>query len=167
MVLDLLYQIKSQNIEMSVLFWLFNDIFCFFITSDYTWLCINIFTFCIIMNQKKELQIVTKLKLPADITEQEMKDILQDIRKEYVPWETSDFVNELNKEQLIILFDLISTKDQSQREKKWDIIKQKIYESNESFKRILQKLKLTQIQFEEKKDHEENDTSLESLENQF
>jgi len=73
----------------------------------------------------------------------------------------------LSKEQLIILFDFISTKDQSQREKKWDIVKQKIHESNESFKRTLQKLKLTQIQFEEKKDQEENNNSLENLENQF
>lgn len=107
------------------------------------------------------------MKLPADITEQEMKDIMQDMWRDYAPWENSDFVNELNKEQLIILFDLISIKDQSQREKKWDIIKQKIHESNESFKRILQKLKLTQIQFEEKKEQEWNDTFLENLENQF
>lgn len=107
------------------------------------------------------------MKLPADITEQEMKDIMQDIWREYAPWENSDFVNELNKEQLTILFDLISTKDQSQREKKWDIVKQKIHESNESFKRILQNLKLTQIQFIEKKEQEGNDISIEKLEEQF
>lgn len=58
------------------------------------------------------------MKLPADITEQEMKYIMQDMWREYAPWEDSDFVNELSKEQLTILFDLISTKDQSQREKK-------------------------------------------------
>jgi hypothetical protein len=106
------------------------------------------------------------MKLPADITESEMKIILKEIRIDYAPEQSYDFIDQLSLENLKLLFDFISTKDPLEQDKKRKILEDKIHYSRLSVNVILQKIQLVKIQVDEKND-QDDDISIEKLENQF
>lgn len=107
------------------------------------------------------------MKLPADMTEEEMKAVLIDIRKEYLPDASFEFISSLWRDDLVVLFDLIATKDSKEQEKKWKNIEQKLHSSRASIHMILQKIQMVKIQLKEKKDQSDDTQSLEDIENKF
>lgn len=107
------------------------------------------------------------MKLPTDITENEMKEILIDMWKEYVPDQSYEFISKLSWKYLKQLFDLIGTKDPSEQAKKWKIMEEKLHFAREAIKMILQKTKLVKIQIDEIKDQKNDWESLVDLEKYF
>ena len=100
------------------------------------------------------------------MSETEMKRVLVDIRKEYLPDQSYDFIDQLSEEQLRQLLDLIGTKDKTQQEKKWMVVSEKLHFAKSSLNMLLQKIRVIKIQIDEKKDQNHWE-SLESLEKQF
>lgn len=107
------------------------------------------------------------MKLPIAISESEMRRILVDIRKEYLPDQSYDFIVQLSEEQLRQLLDLIATKDKKEQERKWKTIHEKIGFAKGYLNMILQKVRVVKIQIDEKKDQNKNWASLENVENRF
>jgi hypothetical protein len=95
-----------------------------------------------------------------------MKIILKEIRIDYAPEQSYDFIDQLSLENLKLLFDFISTKDPLEQDKKRKILEDKIHYSRLSVNVILQKIQLVKIQVDEKND-QDDDISIEKLENQF
>lgn len=92
--------------------------------------------------------------LPADITEQEMRDIIRSIWSDYYPNESTLFLDELNDKELRLLIELISTKDNNLQKEKWDNLNQSYWDSKDVMKRILQQAKILNIKIREQKESE-------------
>jgi len=101
------------------------------------------------------------------MTENEMRDILIDIRKKYVPDQSFDFIHQLSWEYLEKLLDLIATKDPWEQEKKWKDIEDKMHVARISINMIFQKAKVMKIQVDEKKDQKGDVASIEDVEKNF
>ena len=107
------------------------------------------------------------MKLPADMTEDEMRMVLKDIWREYAPEQSYNFIDQLLLENLKLLFDFIWTKDPVEQEKKRKVLEDQTHYSLLSINMILQKAKLTQIQVHEKNEQSKDEQSINDIENQF
>lgn len=107
------------------------------------------------------------MKLSPDISDHEIIDVLKRIWKEYAPGQSSDFLQELSRGQLQMLIDLISTKDPTQREKKWDSVRKSIQEADLAMKKSLQKFRMIRIQVDEFKEKDQDESDMIQLEKQF
>lgn len=101
------------------------------------------------------------------MTENEMRAVLIDLRKEYAPDQSFDFIHQLSLDDLQELFDLISTKNSWEQETKRKNIEHKMHFARISINMILQKIKTIKIQMNEKKDQNNDVESIEKLENSF
>jgi hypothetical protein len=84
-----------------------------------------------------------------DTTEDEMRNTLREIRLEFMPEESSAFLNDLSKDHLIIVFDLIQVKDMKKQVEIREQIRQNMAADKGKVQNILFKANKRLIQWKE------------------
>lgn len=107
--------------------------------------------------------ISNSMELAHDMTENEIRQNLLDIWAKYIPQESSDFINQLDWEQLGMLLELLVTKNPVEQEGKRSQIEKRVTELQKNVWGIMQKAKLLTIQIHEKISNTQNSDDIENL----